>query len=96
MFAIVKTGGRQYRVNVGDELVVNRLNAGVGEKLSLPVSFTGDGENFELEEKSAQVEVLEHLRGGKLHIYKYKPKKGYRRKKGHRQELTRIKVLEVS
>ena len=97
MFAVVKSGGKQYRVSEGQELVVDRLRGEVGDSLGLPVSFVADEQGVDLEgERTATVEILEHLRGDKLHIYKYKPKKGYRKKTGHRQELTRIRVLEVS
>jgi len=63
----------------------------------LPVGFVADEKSLDLSgERTATVEILEHLRGDKIYIYKYKPKKGYRKKTGHRQELTWIKVLEVS
>ena len=55
-----------------------------------------DAESVDLGERTARVEILEHLRGDKIHVYKYKPKKDYRKKTGHRQELTRIRILEVS
>src|SRR5919199_5688765 len=96
MFAVVKSGGKQYRVTEGQELVVDRIAADVGDSVELPVGFTVDDAGFDVGEKSARVEILEHLRGDKIHVYKYKPKKDYRKKTGHRQELTRIKVLEVS
>jgi large subunit ribosomal protein L21 len=97
MFAVVESGGKQYRVRVGQELVVDRLRGGVGDSLELPVGLVRDEESVELGgARTATVEILEHLRGDKIHVYKYKPKKGYRKKTGHRQELTRIKVLEVS
>ena len=96
MFAVVKSGGKQYRVREGQELVVDRLEGEVGDSVELPASFVADEESVDLGERMARVEVLEHLRGGKIHVYKYKPKKGYRKKTGHRQELTRIRILEVS
>jgi len=96
MFAVVKSGGKQYRVREGQELVVDRLGGGVGELVELPVGFVADEEGFDLSERTAKVEILEHLREDKIHVYKYKPKKGYRKKTGHRQELTRIRILEVS
>jgi large subunit ribosomal protein L21 len=95
MFAVVKSGGKQYRVREGQELVVDRLEGEVGDSLELPVGFVVDEESLDLGERTAKVEILEHLRGDKIHVYKYKPKKGYRKKTGHRQELTRIKILEV-
>jgi large subunit ribosomal protein L21 len=95
MFAVVKSGGKQYRVREGQELVVDRLGGEVGDSVELPVGFFADDGSFDLGERSAKVEIVEHLRGQKLHVYKYKPKKGYRKKTGHRQKLTRIRVLEV-
>ena len=96
MFAVVKSGGKQYRVREGEELVVDRVRGEVGENVELPVGFSVDGTDLDLTGRTAKVEILEHLRGEKIHVYKYKPKKDYRKKTGHRQELTRIKVLEVS
>ncbi len=96
MFAVVKTGGKQYRVREGEELVVDRVNGEVGDSVELPVALVADDGGLDLTGRTAKVEVLEHLRGEKIHVYKYKPKKDYRKKTGHRQELTRIKVLEVS
>jgi large subunit ribosomal protein L21 len=97
MFAVVKSGGKQYRVREGQELVVDRLRGGVGDSVELPVGFVADEESVDLGgERTATAEILEHLRGDKIHVYKYKPKKGYRKKTGHRQELTRIRILEVS
>ena len=96
MFAVVKSGGKQYRVKEGQELVVDRLKGEVGDSVELPVGFAVDEGGFDLGEKTARVEILDHLRGDKIHVYKYKAKKDYRKKTGHRQELTRVKVLEVS
>jgi large subunit ribosomal protein L21 len=96
MFAVVKSGGKQYRVTEGQELVVDRLDGDVGNSVDLPVGFSVDQEGFDLGEKKARVEILDHLRGDKIYVYKYKPKKDYRKKTGHRQELTLVRVLEVS
>jgi len=96
MFAIVKSGGKQYRVAEGQELVIDRVKGEVGDSVELPVGFSVDDKGFDLGERTARVEIREHLRGDKIHIYKYKPKKDHRKKTGHRQEMTRIKVLEVS
>ena len=96
MFAVVRSGGKQYRVTEGQELVVDRLEGDVGDSVDLPVGFSVDEEGFDLGEKKARVEILDHLRGDKIHVYKYKPKKDYRKKTGHRQELTLVRVLEVS
>jgi large subunit ribosomal protein L21 len=96
VFAVVKCGGKQYRVSEGQELVVDRLVGEVGDSVELPVGFVADEASVDLGERTAKVEILEHLRGDKIHVYKYKPKKDYRKKTGHRQALTRVRVLEVS
>jgi large subunit ribosomal protein L21 len=96
VFAVVKSGGKQYRVREGQELVVDRLQGEVGDSLELPVGFVADDEGVDLGERTARVEILEHLRGDKIHVYKYKPKKDYKKKTGHRQSLTRIRITEVS
>ena len=96
MIAVVKSGGKQYRVKEGQELVVDRLEGEVGDTAEWPVDLVADDEGVDLGERTARVEILEHLRGDKIHVYKYKPKKDYRKKTGHRQELTRIRILEVS
>jgi large subunit ribosomal protein L21 len=95
MFAVVKSGGKQYRVTEGQELVLDRVKGEVGDSVELPVGFVVDDEGFDMGERTARVEILEHLRGDKIHIYKYKPKKDSRKKTGHRQAQTRVKVLEV-
>ncbi len=96
MFAVVKSGGKQYRVREGQELVVDRLEGEVGDSVELPVGFVADDEGVDLGDRTAKVEILEHLRGEKFHVYKYKAKKDYRKKTGHRQSQTRIRILEVS
>ena len=95
MFAVVNSGGRQYKVSEDQELVVDRIAGEVGDQVELPVSLVANGDNLDLSGRRAKVEILEHLRGDKIHVYKYKPKKTYRKKTGHRQELTRVKILEV-
>jgi large subunit ribosomal protein L21 len=95
MFAVLKIGGKQYRAGKDAELVVDRLSGEVGDALEVPVAVVADGDDFDLSDRTARVEILEHLKGEKIHIYKYKPKKNHRKKIGHRQSRTRIKVLEV-
>lgn len=96
MYAVVKTGGKQYRVEKDQELTLDRLKGAVGDSVELPVSFVADEDGYEIGgDRTAKVEILEHLRGKKIHIYKYKPKKDSRKKTGHRQAQTRVKVVEV-
>lgn len=98
-YAVIETGGKQYRVEKGTSLLVDRLGAKEGEKVSLrPVMFR-DKEVIaaakELEKVKVEATVTEHLRGEKIKVFKYKPKKGYRRRAGHRSELTKLEVTEV-
>ncbi len=95
MFAVVKVGGKQYRVARDTEIVVDRLAGEIGDSVEVPVSFTADGDDVDLSGGTARVEILEHMKGKKIHIYKYTPKKNSRKKTGHRQSRTRIKVEEV-
>jgi len=96
MFAVIRIGGKQYRTGKDEELIVDRLPGEVGEAMELPVAFVADGDDFYMGfDRTAKVEILEHLKGEKIHIYKYRSKKNSRKKTGHRQTRTRIKVLEV-
>jgi large subunit ribosomal protein L21 len=99
-YAIVESGGKQYRAEKGASLVVEHLSADEGAKVSLrAVMYRGDTEvvleGDQLEKVKVEAVVAEHLRGPKVRIFKYKPKKGYRRRAGHRQELTRLEVTDV-
>jgi large subunit ribosomal protein L21 len=99
-YAVIETGGKQYRVEVGTSLLVDRLSAKEGDKVTLrPVLFR-DKEVVagakELEKVKVEATVAEHLRGPKIKVFKYKPKKGYRRRAGHRSELTKLEVVEIS
>jgi large subunit ribosomal protein L21 len=99
-YAIVESGGKQYRAEKGASLVVEHLSADEGAKVSLrAVMYRGDTEvvleGDQLEKVKVEAVVAEHLRGPKLRVFKYKPKKGYRRRAGHRQELTRLEVTDV-
>jgi large subunit ribosomal protein L21 len=99
-YAIIKTGGKQYRVQEGQTLLVERLPGEPGAALELDTLLTaGDGTDAKfgdaLSGATVSAEVVEHLRGPKLRIFKHKPKRGYRRRAGHRQELTRIRVTKI-
>jgi large subunit ribosomal protein L21 len=99
MYAVVESGGKQYRVEKGTSLLVDRLSAKEGEKVALrAVMFRDDkvvAEPSELEKVKVEATVEEHLRGPKIKVFKYKPKKGYRRRAGHRSELTKLEVTEL-
>jgi large subunit ribosomal protein L21 len=98
-YAVIETGGKQYRVEKGTSLLVDRLSAKEGEKVSLrPVMFRDEevvAAAKELEKVKVEATVAEHLRGPKIKVFKYKPKKGYRRRAGHRSELTKLEVTEI-
>jgi large subunit ribosomal protein L21 len=96
MYAIVKTGGKQYRVEPGRWLLVERLPAGEGDTVSLTPLLVVDGDQMldgdALSGVTVRATILAHERGPKLRIVKFKPKRGYKRRTGHRQELTRIRI----
>jgi large subunit ribosomal protein L21 len=98
-YAVVESGGKQYRVQEGATLLVDRLTAAEGDKVLLrPVMFRSDdglAPQDDLEKVKVEATVSEHLRGKKIKVFKYKPKKGYKRRAGHRSELTRLEVNEV-
>jgi large subunit ribosomal protein L21 len=99
MYAIVKTGGKQYRVEQGQTLLVERLPGDAGASLDLePILFRSEDTIFDadgLKKVSVGAEIVEHIRGEKLRVFKFKPKRGYKKRNGHRQELTRIKITEI-
>src|SRR5205085_12292121 len=97
MYAIVKTGGKQYRVEQGSSLLVERLPADEGAKVSLqPLLFVDGAKVVDgVDGVKVEAKVLAHERGPKLRIVKFKPKRGYKRRTGHRQELTRIEVTQI-
>lgn len=100
MYAIVKTGGKQYRVERGQRLLVERLPAEEGADIALePILYRSDEAVFDkagLEAVQVTAKVLAHVRGEKLRVFKFKPKRGYKRRTGHRQELTQIEVTEIA
>jgi large subunit ribosomal protein L21 len=99
MYAIVKTGGKQYRVEEGQTLLVERLPVEEGADVALPSLLYVDGDDVldgdALAAVTVRATVVAHERGPKLRIVKFKPKRGYKRRTGHRQELTRIRVTTI-
>jgi large subunit ribosomal protein L21 len=99
-YAIVKTGGKQYRVEEGQTLLVERLTGEAGSTVDLqPVLVRSSDTVFDrdgLAKAAVRAEVVGHERGKKIRVFKFKPKRGYKRTKGHRQELTRIRITEIS
>jgi large subunit ribosomal protein L21 len=100
MYAIVKTGGKQYRVEKGQTLLIERLPQDEGATIVLePILFRSDDTVFDkagLAKVKVEAKILNHERGPKLRVFKFKPKRGYKRRTGHRQELTRIEVTTMS
>lgn len=101
MFAIVRTGGKQYRVEPGQMLTVERLPHEVGEEIELSDVLLISGEEDVqigaplVEGARIRATVVAHERGEKILVFKYKSKKRYRRRSGHRQELTRLRIEAI-
>ena len=99
MYAIVRTGGKQYRVEQGQSLLVERLRSAEGETVALEPLLCVDGAKLvdgeDLSKVAVAARVVGHERGPKLRIVKFKPKRGYKRRTGHRQELTRLEVTSI-
>ncbi len=101
MYAVIQTGGKQYKVNEGEILKVEKLAGEAGDKLTLDqVLMVNDGNGIKIGSPlvpgaTVTVEVIEQGRGKKITVYKYKKRKNYRRKQGHRQAFTKIKVEKI-
>ena len=100
MYAVVKTGGKQYTVKPGDVLEIEKLPVEVGEEVELPVIFVADGDKIEFDpEKAAATKVvakvLDQFKGKKQLVFKFKKRKGYKKLKGHRQQLTKVRVTAI-
>ena len=100
VYAIVKAGGRQEKVSVGDVLFVNKLEGEVGSTVELQPVMLVDGEKVtlgsDLGKASVSAEIVGDGKGPKISIMKYKNKTGYRKRQGHRQSLTRIKITGIN
>ncbi len=99
-YAVVKTGGKQYRVEQGQSLLVERLAVDEGSKVTLEPLLYVDGSTVVdggdgLAKVKVEARVVGHERGPKLRIVKFKPKRGYKRRTGHRQELTRLEIGSI-
>ncbi len=100
MYAIIQTGGKQYKVQAGDEVMVEKLAAEPGEEVSLDVLLVSDDNGVQvgkpvLDGVKAKAKVVEHGKGKKVIVFKYKPKKNYRRKQGHRQPYTKLEIISI-
>ncbi len=100
MYAIVRAGGRQEKVSIGDVLVVDKINAGSGESVQLTPLLLVDGsavtsERDALAKATVTAEIVEAIKGPKIIIQKYKNKTGYKKRQGHRQQLTQVKITAI-
>ena len=100
VFAVVRAGGRQEKVSVGTIVTLDRIKADANGKIQLPALLLVDGDKVTTDASvlaavKVTAEVLNDLRGPKIIIQKYKNKTGYKKRQGHRSELTRVKVLEI-
>lgn len=100
MYAIIQTGGKQYKVQAGDEVLVEKLCAEPGEEVSFDVLLVSDGAGVQVgkpvvEGISAKAKVIEHGKGPKVIAFKYKAKKNSSKKQGHRQPYTKVEILSI-
>ena len=98
MYAVIESGGKQYKVSEGDVIDVEKLEVNVGDKIELPVLLTVDGEKIAAGSDvavKATAEVLGQGKDKKIVVFKYKAKKNVRNKQGHRQPFTRLKIVSI-
>ncbi|MHB9002998.1 MAG: 50S ribosomal protein L21 [Coriobacteriia bacterium] len=100
MYAVVSTGGKQLKVEKGTEAVVEKLSAEPGDAVTFDVLFISDDGSFitdkdALASATVTAEVIEHFKGEKAIVFKFKKRKGYKRLKGHRQNLTRVRITDI-
>ena len=100
MYAIVRAGGRQEKVSVGDVLIIDKVGGNAGDSIDLTPLLVVDGTTVtsdasKLAKVSVTAEVVGPVKGPKITIMKFKNKTGYRKRQGHRQQLTRLKVTEI-
>ncbi|MGB2578465.1 large subunit ribosomal protein L21 [Elusimicrobium simillimum] len=101
MYAIIETGGKQYWVKPGQNLQVEKLDVEAGQSVDLKVLWANDTDSTSADAKAGSntakvtAQVVKHLRGKKIIIFKKRPKKGYERTQGHRQDLSEIKITDI-
>ena len=100
MYAIIQTGGKQYKVEAGDEVLVEKLDADVDAEVEFDVLLVSDDAGVKVgkpvvEGVKAKAKVLEQGKGKKVIVFKYKPKKNIRTKRGHRQPYTKVEILSI-
>lgn len=100
MYAIIQTGGKQYKVAAGDEILIEKLEAAVDAEVEFDVLLVSDESGVKvgkpvLDGVKVKGKVLEHGKGQKVVVFKYKPKKNIRTKRGHRQPYTKVEILSI-
>lgn len=100
MYAIVNTGGKQYKVATDDVITVEKIEGNEGDKVTLPVIFLNDGKKIvtdpdKLAKAKVTAQIVEQFKGEKQLVFKFHKRKRYRRLKGHRQQLTKLKIVKV-
>ena len=100
MYAIIRTGGKQYKVAAGDEILIEKLEAAVDAEVEFDVLLVSDESGVKvgkpvLDGVKVKGKVLEHGKGKKVVVFKYKPKKNIRTKRGHRQPYTKVEILSI-
>ncbi|MCG7656117.1 50S ribosomal protein L21 [Wielerella bovis] len=101
MYAVVKTGGKQYKVTVGEKLNVEQIPAELDSQIELEVLMIADGENVKVGTPTVAgakvvAKVIAHGRGEKVRIFKMRRRKHYQKRQGHRQNFTRIEILSIA
>jgi large subunit ribosomal protein L21 len=100
MYAIIATGGKQYKVSEGDIVNVEKLSANEGDKVTFDQVIAVSGDDFKVGDAvsgaSVEASVVRNGRAKKVIVYKYKPKKGYHKKNGHRQAFTQVKIEKIN
>ena len=100
MYAIIATGGKQYRVSEGDVIYIEKIDAQVDSTVSFDVLLMGTDGDVKIgtpvvEGVKVEGKVVGQIRGEKIVVYKYKSKKNYRRKQGHRQPYTKVEITKI-
>jgi large subunit ribosomal protein L21 len=100
MYAVIATGGKQYRVSEGDVIRVEKLGIEKGEKVTFDNVLAVGGESFkagkDVQDATVEADVISNGRAKKVIVYKYKPKTGYHKKNGHRQYYTAVKITKIN
>ena len=102
MYAVVQTGGKQYRLGVGDSVKVEKIHGNPGDNINFPqVMLISDGANCSvgnpwIDGASVQAEIIAHGRDKKIRVFKMKRRKKYRRTQGHRQAFTQLRITEIN